>query len=326
MKRVGERHIAVFVVVAVSLAVRRDIHGLRPCPRIGKCGREPVCQLLTFFEQALKSDGLGDWSIVEKYRDLFARPQADLISHRRIEFASARVAPGAAAQLAYAFHLMGRENREANSEISKDVQCFEIDRGFRQPHAFRLAAEARFEIANAPEHLRVLIVPVAQRKNRMIVALRDGASMPGKSLPAFFVGVENGLIGFRLFCCHPRKQRRTEIETDLRVVVRDLLDIAVAIQNSRHPIWRVTFGRDALVPVVERICGVLQLDELEPGVLPGRLIKMSVNTDVAFHQTSLPVFSKGKLATKGTKKLCLLCLLWLIAHLFLIQQHSVRLK
>src|SRR5437667_139503 len=70
------------------------------------------------------------------------------------------------------------------------------------------------------------------------------------------------------------------------VVVRDLDDVSIAVQNSRHPVRRITLGSDAVIPVVEWICGILQFDEFEPCVLPRRLIKMPMNADVAFHQSS----------------------------------------
>jgi hypothetical protein len=46
------------------------------------------------------------------------------------------------------------------------------------------------------------------------------------------------------------------------------------------------------------ICGVFSLDFLEPGILPGRLIKVAMYTDITIH-VSLPSFLKILLTIPG---------------------------
>ena len=120
----------------------------------------------------------------------------------------------------------------------------------------------------------------------MIVSLSDRGTVTGEPLLAFLIRFENGPIRFRLFFGQPRQQSGAEVETDVRIVVGDLHDVPVAIQNSRGPIWRITLRGDPLIPVMKRVCGILQLNELEPCVFSRRLIEMSVYTDVAVHQSS----------------------------------------
>src|SRR5204862_7302784 len=40
MQRIGERHLAFLVMMAISLAIRRDVHNLRPWARVRECGCE----------------------------------------------------------------------------------------------------------------------------------------------------------------------------------------------------------------------------------------------------------------------------------------------
>src|SRR5690606_34605102 len=73
------------------------------------------------------------------------------------------------------------------------------------------------------------------------------------------------------------------VEADVRVVVDDPDDAFPLIEDARICVRRVALGRDPLVPVVVRLRGVLQLDRLEPGVLPRRLVEMSVDADEPIH-------------------------------------------
>src|SRR6185295_3651220 len=116
--------------------------------------------------------------------------------------------------------------------------------------------------------------------------------MSGKALSALLVRFENRPIGLRLIRCQPRQKSRAKIETDTGVVVCNLLDVLVTVQNTRRAVWGITFGSDALVPVMKWISRVLQFDELEPRVLSRRLIKMPVNTNITFHQSRIS-FSKS---------------------------------
>src|SRR5205814_1222434 len=99
--------------------------------------------------------------------------------------------------------------------------------------------------------------------------------------------VQDGLVRLRLHLLKPRQQSRSKIEADVGVVISNFLYIAIAIQDSRCSVWRVTFGCNAFVPVMVGVGGVLQFDKLKPCVLPRRLIKVPVNTDVPFHQSSI---------------------------------------
>ena len=73
-------------------------------------------------------------------------------------------------------------------------QGFGINGCFWKPHALGLASEAAFKISDPPLHLRDLIAPVRQRKDHVVVSLRDGGAMSGESLPAVLVRFKNRRI------------------------------------------------------------------------------------------------------------------------------------
>src|SRR5579872_354661 len=106
--------------------------------------------------------------------------------------------------------------------------------------------------------------------------------MPGKTFAAFLVGIEDRLIWAGRLFFHPRKQSRAEVIADMRVIVDELYDSIFGVSNSRRGIRCVTLSGDALIPVVVRVSGILQLHRLEIRILAGGLIKMSVDTNV-FH-------------------------------------------
>ena len=81
----------------------------------------------------------------------------------------------------------------------------------------------------------------------------------------------------------PVHERRTKIEADTLVVVDDFDDLLIRAENTGSRILPVTFLRDPGVPVVVRIRRILQLDVLQPRILSGWLIEMSVYANVFIH-------------------------------------------
>ncbi len=167
--------------------------------------------------------------------------------------------------------------------LGQDFQRLQIDGGLRKPHALRIAPKTVLEIANAPADLRDPIARVGQRQDHMVVTLCDGGAVSGKTFAAFEVGFPYAAICVRSTFLHPGEKRWTKVEADVLVVIGDLFDPASRVQNSRGGVRGVTLRGNALVPIVVRICRFLCLDCLEPGILARRLIKMSVNADVAVH-------------------------------------------
>src|SRR5262249_21373618 len=100
-------------------------------------------------------------------------------------------------------------------------------------------------------------------------------------LPARTVGLDDPPVHVGRVLGYPLEECGAEIEADPGVVVQQVADPALGIEQPRADIGRVAFARDPLVPVVERRGGVLALNDVEPGILAWRLIKMSVDANVA---------------------------------------------
>ena len=164
--------------------------------------------------------------------------------------------------------------------LRQKIQRFEIHRGFRQPHAFRFAAETEAKVLQPPIDLGSLIARVGQRHDHMAVALRHGRSVPGEPLCADLIGGQDVAIRVRYFFGQPRKQRGAEIEIHASVVIDDLDNPILRIQNARSTVRRIAFGRDPFVPIVVGVSRILLFYRFEPGVLAWGLVKMAVDTKV----------------------------------------------
>src|ERR1041385_6834228 len=107
--------------------------------------------------------------------------------------------------------------------------------------------------------------------------------MPGEAVAAGAIGRDYGFVNFRHLVLHPGQQRRPEVDADLRIIVGDLGDTTLAVQDASRRVWTVTFGSDALVPIVIGRGRILKLDAFQPGILARRLIKVTMNADEFFH-------------------------------------------
>src|SRR4030042_4231905 len=121
----------------------------------------------------------------------------------------------------------------------------------------------------------------------VIVGLGQRISITGEFLQALPVTLKNGLIGFGGIILHPEQDRRTEVETYTGIIVHQLGDSSCRIPDSRHSVGRVAFGGNPLVPVVVRERRILDLNGLQPGAFPGRLIKMPMDTNESVHHLGL---------------------------------------
>ncbi len=182
---------------------------------------------------------------------------------------------------------MGGQQGEAETLGRHDVQGLQVHRGLRQPHAFRLAAEAMLEIPETPDHLGDFVAPGGQRHDHVAVGLGQGRAVTGETLPALAVRFQDGGVDIGRVLLQPGEEGRAEIETDATVVVDDPDDAALAVQDPAHGIGGVALGRDPPVPVVVRVGRVLDLDRLQPRVLARRLVEVTVNAEIAFHNDGL---------------------------------------
>src|SRR2546430_2331535 len=121
----------------------------------------------------------------------------------------------------------------------------------------------------------------------MVVCLSQRRAVAREDLLALAVRREHGLIDLRCGMFKPGEQRRANVEADPGIVVDDLDDAALAVQDPGGGVGRVAFGGDPLVPVVIGRGRILQLDRLQPGILPRGLVEVAMNANVAFHRRFL---------------------------------------
>ena len=88
MQRVGERHLALEMMVAVGLAVGGDVHELRPAAVLGEAADQAVGEAFAIGEQPFEGDGAGDGAVVEEEVDAAARRQIADVGARGIDLAA----------------------------------------------------------------------------------------------------------------------------------------------------------------------------------------------------------------------------------------------
>ena len=115
----------------------------------------------------------------------------------------------------------------------------------------------------------------------MVVDLRERVAVAAEAFAAFDVGANHQFVGFRRAPLHPAQQRRSKVVADRVVVIGDAADAVLGIHDARGGVGGVAFRVYALVPVVIRISGILQLNGFQPWVFAGRLIEVPVYADVS---------------------------------------------
>ena len=306
-ERVGQGHVPEPVVMPVGLAVGGDMDKLGASRRAGEALHQPVGQGFAALEEPPEGHVVGDRTVVEKERDLPARGKPAQIGPLGVEPAAGDVGPLAARGRPDPPGLVGGEDREQDSIARQDVQRLQVDGGFGEPQALGLPAEAMAEIGDSPGDLCALVPGVGQREDHMVVGLGQGRPVPPERFPAFSVGLHHGAVGPRLVLFEPGQEGRTEVEAGLDVIVHDVDDLLVLAQDARGRVGAVAFGRDALVPVVVGEGRVLDLDFLQPGIFPRRLIEVAVQANMALHR--VPLFMNrmergGRVSERESFPLC----------------------
>ena len=74
---------------------------------------------------------------------------------------------------------MWGENRIGYAVFGEQIEGLQIDGGFSQPHALRLAAKSVFEVDNSPNDLGLFVALVGQRHDQVVVDLGDGGAVAG---------------------------------------------------------------------------------------------------------------------------------------------------
>ncbi len=117
---VGEGHLAVAVMVAVGLAVGRDVHQPVVLRGRGHRGHQPVGEALAAHQQPLERHRPRDRAVVDEDREPPSRGEPHLVGHRGIDPAAPDVPPLLFPFAAHPPHppgLMGLENSEADARL-----------------------------------------------------------------------------------------------------------------------------------------------------------------------------------------------------------------
>src|SRR5262249_44694463 len=141
--------------------------------------------------------------------------------------------------------------------------------------------EPTAEVGDPPGDLSLLVLAAGQGHDQVIVVLGQCVAVAPAALATEPIGLDDSPVHFGGLDGDPLQERRAEIEADPGVVVQEVADPTRAVEQPRAGIRRVTFARDPLVPVVERGRGVLDLDDVEPGVLAGRLVEVAVDAKIS---------------------------------------------
>ena len=262
---------------------------LRPGAVGNESADQAISQVLAVTQQAIEGHAAGNGAVVEEDAQGAAGWQTHQVGHARIDGTTAQVAPGASTsgQRTDSPGLVRGQNGEVQALFGQGFESVQIDGGFGEPHALRETAETALEIADAPDDLGGAIAAVGQGQNHVVVDLGQSRAMAGKTKPAFAIGGQDGGVGLGIGTFQPGQERGAEIEAYAREIIDNTGDSIVTVEDAGCGIGSVALRRDPFVPVVVRIGRVLDLDGFQPGILPRRLIKMTVNANVQFHETAL---------------------------------------
>jgi hypothetical protein len=272
----GERHLPEAAVVTIGLAVGGAVHELVFAAVRREAVEQAARELLAAVEQPLEGDRARDGAVVEEERQREAVRAAPEIGMARVH-AAVDVAPFVATDWPHAPRLRRRQDGELDSRFRQYLERLRVHRRLRQPHAFRVAAEACAEVVDAPAHLRDFVAPARERHDHVVVDLRDGVAVAVVRRHAGAVRFDDLAVHGGRVAIEPGGERGADVERDLLEVVDDVEDAVVVVHAPRRRVGRVTLRGDALVPVVVRRRRVLHLDRFQPRIFARRLVEMPVN-------------------------------------------------
>src|ERR1700722_12911063 len=142
MEGVGESHFAIMVMMAVTLSVCRDVNELRPGPLVRKTTQQAVGESLAIVQKPLEGNPLGNRPVIKKDVDRPARRQLDGVCAARVDAIPAHINPFTPVLAPHTSCLPRGQDREGNSMLCENFECFEVDCRFREPHSFGFALES----------------------------------------------------------------------------------------------------------------------------------------------------------------------------------------
>jgi hypothetical protein len=283
LQGIGQGHFAEAVVVAIGLTVGGHVdEAIAGASVVARGAQQAVGERLTAVQEPAEGDLPGHGVLVEEQGDLQPPPRTAEIRSGRIQHARGRLRPFAARSGAHPGRLVRGQDGEFDPALGQRRQGPQVHRSLRQPQALGRAAEAPPEVGDTPAHLGHQVPGGCQGKDGVVVGLSHGVAV-AQGRHAGPVGGDDPRVGLRCVALEPPRQGGSHIEGDALVVVDDADDPTAVVEDAGRGVGRIALGGHALVPVVCRRGGVLDLDHLQPRVLPGRLVEMAVDAEPGTH-------------------------------------------
>jgi hypothetical protein len=130
------------------------------------------------------------------------------------------------------------------------------------------------------DYLGFPVTGVGQRQDDVIVGLGDGVAMP-QAGQAQAVGGLQTLVGEGGVLFEPGEQRRPKVETQFLIVIDNIQDTTAAVINSGAAVGDITLCGNPGIPVMKGAGADLFFDLFDPGIFPGRLVKMAMDNHIA---------------------------------------------
>ena len=178
---------------------------------------------------------------------------------------------------AYTRRLMRRQNDEAQTFVDQDFHHCIVAGSFRKPHCFRLTSEAMAKISHAPTNLRPQVARIAQGQDRMSIGLSNSVAMSTAFQGTFAIRLNDARVCVRVITFKPTQKRRSEIETEVRVIIDDSLFNGRRTHDAHESVWPVALRMNPLIPIMERRGTGFSINNPGPGILARWLIEMTVD-------------------------------------------------
>src|SRR5437763_5818113 len=158
------------MMMAVAFTVGSNVHELRGVALGIETADQAAGQVFSVEQQSFKCDRGGEGAVIEQQANRAAGGQIANVRSSGVD-AILQVDP---LKILFDTQLPGlrrSQHRELDALGAEDFQSFQIDGGFRKPHASRGALKAALKIFYAPPDLSALIAPVGQWQEAVLLCL-----------------------------------------------------------------------------------------------------------------------------------------------------------
>src|SRR5207247_9561072 len=109
------------------------------------------------------------------------------------------------------------------------------------------------------------------------MSLSNGVPKSSSFQCSFAIRVNDARVCVRVITIEPTPKRRSEIETEVRVVIDDSLFNDRRTRDAHESVWPVALRMNPLIPIMERRGTGFSINNPGPGILARWLIEMTVD-------------------------------------------------